>query len=387
LESVHAAALYDSTRLHILRDPTYAPGGRRALFFIFPLVGRGGLVTHHRAALQLGLLAIAATLTWLTVRERAHRLPGAGRHLFWASVIVFSGSWLAIILFSSFLLYIPSRHTQSSFFVLLVLYVTINLRATFVALAGYVSRARRILPWLALPGLLLLASIGIFLPQIQPFWYEHTPWMPLARWLIVGLTAVLTILTFLILRTNPTNNSQTPTPGNYLRARIAAGIFLLSLAFFYAEALRPITYNPSDDKRALFRFVETLPKDALFAGDPCTLDDIPFYARRSVVFNCEIYRGDELILDSLRAYYAPDRASLAGYCRKYGVDYFIVNARTLSSETIAARSYFFAPYTEALAPELAGREQFYLEELTASASLFDAGDISVIACPADTRSD
>lgn len=365
---------------HILENPLYQKGGRRALFLVFPFIGRGGLVTHVPAALQLALLGAAGAVTRLILGSRAVGLPPAARWMFWSSLIVFALSWLPILLLSSFLLYIPSRHTQSSFFVLLVLYVTVNARNTLAALSRRIGESRRILPWIAMPLLLLLGALVFFLPTLQATWYDHMPWLPIARWLLLGLTILLAVLVVLAAHSSTGRVSHPRRAISPRLTRAAGGLFALLLAAFYLEALGPIVYVPTEEQRALFSFVETLPTDALIAGNPCTLDDIPFYARRSVVFNCELFEGDQMILDSLRAYYATDAAAVWSFCRQYGINYFIVHRNTLTREAIAEQSYFFTPYTTELAPELNGRDRFYLATIPERERLFSAGPYFVVDC-------
>jgi len=372
--------------VHVLRDPTYEPGGRRALFYThFPLIGRAGIVSDIRPALQLGILGLLAFIVRFVRRKPARRLAPALIVLFLGGSISFLLAWLAILVTSSFPLYLPSRHTQGVLFLLLVVFVFSNVLETMRVGALWLRRYRHRLVALVVPVLLVALPTFLFLPRLQADRYEKQGWLPFARWLLLGLVVVLVILTSYVVwkRRNEALNSCDEEPkhvGPLAKVLLASGFLVLSLV--YVHVMSQPVYSPDEHERRLFSYVETLPNDALLAGDPCTLDGVPLYARRSVLFNCERY-GDvspDTIRDALSAYYAADWEEIYDFCREYGVTHLVVNPESYADEVVYSGQYFFEPYTSQVGDTISGREHFVLAEVAKEERLFQSGEHYVVSC-------
>lgn len=123
----------------------------------------------------------------------------------------------------------------------------------------------------------------------------------------------------------------------------------------------------------LFRFLEQLPKDALVAGHPWDMDNVPLMARRSVVANGEIshpyYMGfyayiRPRIADTLRAYYAKDWSEVEAFARQYNVSALVVRRDRFPPPERSR--LFFEPYESEVRAWLGERKQFALADPPAS---------------------
>lgn len=368
--------------VHILRDPTYTTGGRRALFVYFPIVGRGGLVSGIRAAAHLGVLLTMALVVRFVRGKAALRLPAAILRLLVASFIAFAFAWFAIVLTSSFFFHMPSRHTRYILFLSLVIYVFANAAETVEAGVYWLRRHRRQLAAVVAPVVIIALLIFLFVPSVQSDHYQDERWLPAARWLLLALVVVVTILTFHVVRRQANTNASDSSDRRGRWGRIVFGCGILLLSLFYLQLMNWRFYSPGEHERQLYSFLETLPKDILLAGDPCALDSVPLYAKRSVLFNCERFSHlpAETIGDALSAYYAAEWEEVYAFCREHNVTHLVVNAESYTEEVVNDEKYFFEPYTSQVADAIRSRPRYVLGELPAEERLFEAGAYSVVSC-------
>ncbi len=98
--------------------------------------------------------------------------------------------------------------------------------------------------------------------------------------------------------------------------------------------------------------MQTLPKDALLAGHPSRMNDIPLWSKRSVVsFETSILWLDikwhEIKgrnYDNFEAYYASSPEPLMVLQEKYGVDYMLIHEFDMSP-LYAKNCNYFEPFT------------------------------------------
>lgn len=361
---------------HFLKDPVHQPGGRAAMFVIFPIFGRAGIVSSASTAIQFVVLGLLALLVVIVRGRRVQPLPPVFGRLLLASITAFALSWLAILLTSSLLLYLPSRHTEFAFFVLLVFFVFLNLEDTLRDLAQGLRKRRGWVIGVGAVCIILLLSVAL-LSGGAP---ASGPWKVL-RWLLLALLPVLLILAGLLLRHRGGIRSEPAqrAKGNEGRTWLVLGVAFLLVSPLYIRVTGPTFHKPGAVERELLAYVETLPENALLAGDPCSLDDVPYYARRSVLYSCWRFEEEEA-LAGLRAYYAETGAEVLDFCRRYGVDYLVVDQATLDPDLVARGGYFFEPYVTMLAPTLKGRTDFALRRVPREDWLFAVGSRFVIAC-------
>ena len=380
LDAISSAIVAIQSGQHILADPYYRPGGRMALFVIFPIFGRAGIVSSASTAIQLIVLGLLALGIFLVRRGKTHPFPPVLHRLFYASLIAYSLSWLAILLTSSLLLYLPSRHTEFVFFLLLVFYVFLNIEETLNDVVRRLRRLRGEVIWLALPVLLLSAASFLLSSSSDSSAQSGAP--EALRWLLLPLGLILVLLLALFSRRRRPDHSQEAesppqtTPG-YMWGLF--GVLLLLISPFYIRATAPAFHSPDEDQRALYTYLQTLPEDAIIAGSPCALDDVQYYAGRQVLYSCWRFQ-EENILAGLDAYYAESSEPVAQFCSDFGVDYLVVDEQTLDAALIEDGNYFYEPYVTMLQPTLQGRSDFVLRKLPPTAMLFEVGTLSVVAC-------
>lgn len=132
------------------------------------------------------------------------------------------------------------------------------------------------------------------------------------------------------------------------------------------------------------------PKDAIIAGHPNLMDNIPTFARRRALVTYKLAhpwsRGYWQMIkprleDLFAAYYAADPRKVIAFCRKYRVSFLVVDDRTFTPEFLAGGRFlvplerkapkyfgktladrvdcpFFAPFDAEIRRETAGQRQF-----------------------------
>ena len=170
---------------------------------------------------------------------------------------------------------------------------------------------------------------------------------------------------------------------------VIVAIGSLVLFAFGTEAtlkLVSVLRTPSNQAlEAVYRFLETLPKDTLVASHPNDADNIPLRSRRSVLASMETslplyvgyYRNMAQRLDAvLAAFHATNFVTVDRLHEQYGVDVFVVNQRRYAP----GKSLYFQPFYAATQEQWArgNREGFVLRDPPPERILFQRGEFSVI---------
>jgi hypothetical protein len=144
--------------------------------------------------------------------------------------------------------------------------------------------------------------------------------------------------------------------------------------------------------RPVFAALADTPKDAVIAGHPNLLDNVPTFARRRALATYELAQPwsqgywrkiKPRLEDLLAAYYAADPREVIAFCRKYQVSFMVVDDRHFTPEFLAGGRFFvpmdrkvprhfgktlaervdgpfFAPFDRQIAALTKGRRQFAL---------------------------
>jgi hypothetical protein len=174
--------------------------------------------------------------------------------------------------------------------------------------------------------------------------------------------------------------------------RAAAILALAGLAGLGAWRLQGVGLKDYSAYRAVYAALADTPTDALFAGHPNLMDTIPTFARRPAFATYELAhpwsrgywsRLKPRLDDLFRAYYAADPQEVVAFCRKYRIDFLIVDDRHFTpaflqggfflfpgdrphlpetDKGLAERIYcpFFAPFDEQIRRITAGKRHFAL---------------------------
>ena len=151
-------------------------------------------------------------------------------------------------------------------------------------------------------------------------------------------------------------------------------------------------FGPPKDKIELYRFISSLPKDVLIAGYPKDMDDIPLLSKRKVLVNMELslpyyknYYSEvrRRIFDFFTAYYSDNPKEVLSFCRRYGIDYIVINKNHFRRDFLDGKVYY-RPFGDYVRSIVKGRKEFVLEKIPDSKKVFKNDTFSVIRCDYDT---
>jgi hypothetical protein len=146
--------------------------------------------------------------------------------------------------------------------------------------------------------------------------------------------------------------------------------------------------RPNKDRIELYKFISTLPKDVLIAGYPNDMDGVPLLSKRKVLVNMELalpyytnYYSEirKRTFDLFTAYYSNNPSEVMAFCKKYGVDYLVVNKNHFDWKFLNEKIYY-SPFGE-YAKSLVGKNKtLVLDDMVDSKKVFKNGTYSVISC-------
>ena len=225
-----------------------------------------------------------------------------------------------------FRLYLPHRYTYP-LLAFCAIAVAVTIRPTWHALW---SRSRPRLPAFAVllaPLPLAYIALDVFPlgPMRRPVGVPSTSTLALAGGalaLAAGLACAL--------------------PRLPLARRASLGALLTGLTLLATIIALPGRVPPGQScpRTPAIRFVATLPKDAVIAGDPVDLKCRPVVISTQLAFSYErgyFLEGRTRMLAMLRAYYGPSAGALADLNARYGATYLLVNRRAVRREQAGDR--------------------------------------------------
>jgi hypothetical protein len=367
----------ETTASYSLLEPMLQEDGRYPLFGDFPLIGAGGLIDSGMDGLVTVVLVCLTASCWLTLRPHHRRLPPYLWRLFWASMICFALSWLAILVTSTIALHMPSRYTRFPIFFMALLFVWLNGREAIRAGARWAKgQGTRLLIYLALP---VIGALAIILTRPLSSGFKLL--------FAVLLVALIALAVFSALR--PASNPDRPATRSVKSSGTgvasfwpaAANLALFVLMLLLVNFFDPGLYSPPEEDLELLRFIETLPVDSVIAGNPCSLNNVPLFARRPILFSCETPNYDpQTMMDGMLAYYAQSGQEVADFCLEYSVDYLVVDEIAFTQEKLHSGKYLFEPFDSQLKLLTANRTQFALNQISDDAKLYANGSRFVISC-------
>ena len=368
--------------LHPLENPKYTLQGSKPLFIFFPLIGRGGIASGPSVGILIGLFMFFLLASLPLLKSKFQRPPIILTQLLISSIIVYILAWLTVFIVDRFLLYIPSRHTQTTFFIVLLFMTLQNALPAFKAWSEWINKHKRKVAFI-----LFLGTLGAIVALI---------WMMLDQGVKIPLITV-TILLIVLLAicwqlfsqppSTPKPKTEAPKLPKWGSSFIIIGLLLI--AFSYVRFASPVFLNPTTDERAMYEYLKTLPTDALISGHPCTLDGVPIFTQRNILFNCEEfgYVSDQTVSATLKAFYSNDPQEILTYCANYGVDYLVIDTETwLTYERIESNKFFYEPFASSLQTDFLSQPQFTLASLDPDRYIFASGPIFIVPCVEDTFS-
>jgi hypothetical protein len=355
----------------------YQSGGVAPMFTGFPLLGRAGLLEDGSTLFIFLTLALVGGLI-VAVRKRAslRRPPAVFGHLLVASLVLYGASLFVLTVFSSKVLYLPSRYTRTTLVWVALGFVGINLLPFLDRLGPWLRRNARLVIFFVVSLVVALGASPAFLPvQIAvPALFRGQALLFGGALAILGVGVGLRIVRSLI-----AGDTATGAKAHKWLAMLGVLVIIVPPAWFYVGALKAPTIDPTPAERDLYEFLATVPKDAMIAGDPHVMVGVPLFSERSVLFHALSPRPDAPIVEFFDAYYAESPRTMLAFCRRYAIDYLVVDRTDFSPEYLAGEEFFYQPYNDDIVQLLAARSDFIAPELE---PIFRTDPLAVIPCDA-----
>lgn len=263
-------------------------------------------------------------------------------------------------------------------------------------LAHHVTTGTRVL------GLTLLASVGLYCAAHLLLFRLHLPtrYVQHSFRIVLALAAgvVLTILLDGSLRWMSQQNSSKQISGWGMAGLLA--IVLLSYpatarfktATPLMEWLVPSRMLPGytgGSSPELYQFLAQQPKDSLIASLTTEADNVPTFARRSVLVAREYaipyHRGyygqfSDRANDLIRAQYSPSLDTVQRFTQKYGIDFWLLNRQVFTAEFVRDKDWL-QPYQPATTEAAVNLEQGtvpIVQQAIADCTVFKAQKLIVL---------
>ncbi len=370
----------DIQPLPMMNDPRFQSGGYAPMFEGFPLMGRAGLFDTGADLLNGVLFSLLGGLiSQVCGRAAWQRVPRLVWLLLVAGLMMYVASLFFIVVLSSTALYLPCRYSRTSLFVVGLFMVSLNWVDFIQQLPRWSAKNSRAIRRAIFFGV----SLGLML--FMAYWILPTVIIPTIA--LLGLLSSGLLTTFgasmLFCRTGilPVHSGQARCLSYEIKEGYLTSIFIGLLTLFcggiYLRTLNTPPLNPSPDLRALYQFAATMPKDAMFAGDPDLMTGIPLFSRRSVLIRRLHPQNDYAMLDYFEAKYAESAAPLQSFCQKYQVDYVAFDTTTFSADYLAKKNFFYEPYNTHISQYVTGKANFVLPTLP---KIFQNEPLAVVKC-------
>lgn len=363
-----------SIALPVTQNPAYQTGGRTPLYIGFPFLGRAGIFDTGGDVANFLVLLILGFLIYKTIgRDSLRRMPKEIWYLVAAGFIMYLISLAVIFGFNSFALYLPSRYTRTTLLLAALFFVGLNWVDFLHTFPRWLWRNRRLIIFFLISFGLALGSVYLFSSDrrllIPTFWFIGLIFsgvlVPLGGsaifWLVLG---------------------QSPLTGaaRWLTLLVVGGLTLY-LGTIYIDVLGVKTTNPPPEERAVYRFVASLPKDTVLAGDPDLMTNIPLFSKRSVLFRELFPRPDAPIADYFDIQYSESLPPVLDFCQRYQISYLVLDTREFEQDYLVQGRFFYQPWNDVIVSTVAGRSNFALLQVQPT---FTSGPYTVIKCDAET---
>jgi hypothetical protein len=268
------------------------------------------------------VLAVAAILLLIVRPANARLVRAEVWALAVASLALFGLSYAFL-----FRLYLPQRYTEPLVPVFCIV-IAVSWRPTWEALARRVGATTALVAALAAVPAIALAALVLF--PLGPRQSAPEVWDLLAgapATLAVALAAALATCAAIGLR----RDARGAAPAAALIA-VLAGALLVAEVQAAGGGQSP-ALNRCQDNLSMLRYVATLPKTAIIAGDPVEISCVPIASERSVMISEKLYQVYDYnflrfarprMFTMIRAYYGPSERAIVNLHRRLGVDYLVV---------------------------------------------------------------
>ncbi len=172
-------------------------------------------------------------------------------------------------------------------------------------------------------------------------------------------------------------------------AYVIVSIICLSYALFPFEIEDFATRALVEGKHVeLYQFLENQPEDIVVASIAKAADQIPTFAKRSVLVNREnampFHMGfynqfQQQVLDILKAQYTSRPDILAGVIEQYGIDFWLLDKDAFSPSYVKeAWTYQYQPITRQIAKRLEAKKRPLLRRLARECKVYKGDNLKVL---------
>jgi hypothetical protein len=362
----------------VLEDPSYQSQGATPMFISFPWLGRAGIFDSGTDVLNFIVLSVLGFFIYRSVGRRSlKRVPKACWHLLAAGIIMYGASFFFLFRLSSSLLYQPSRYTRSTLFLFALCFVGLNWGDFLEKAPNWFRSNARLLGFFVVSFSVALIATYLLFPTrlllVPLLWFMGL--------IFSGLCVVLGTSSLFWLAGKP---ARLRGPGQLVALFLVSAVVVLA-GVYYIRTLGLRTINPSAAERDIYKFVSSLPKDAVLAGEPVVMSGIPLFSQRSVLFR-DLHPNINpdapvFIIDYFDAQYAESAEKVLDFCQRYSISYLVLDTTDFSPDYITREDFFYQPYNDRIVETIAGRSNFILPRLQ---PIFTSGPLSVVKCDTET---
>jgi hypothetical protein len=336
------------------RYPEFRAGGQMA-FFRDSLVDQ--LAANYSGFDLRGsgsILAVTALVLLVARPRNALALRWETWALAISSLALFALSYAVL-----FELYLPNRYARQ-LLPFLCIAIAVAWRPTGEALARRLPAPAVVALAVIAPLALAYAGLDLFPLRAEPHDIRLPQWLWQSREV---LAAALVAAAAIALARALLRRRAGPAAALTAGALVVAGGLLAGTAAAAAGTTNGGRFRCED--AALLERLARLPKDAIVAGDPVTVDCVPVMARRAVVISHKLYQVFDAaylavarprMRDMIDAYYGASPARLGALRVRYGADVLVVDTRDFTSAPAPGWDDA-APFTQRIARLLATVER------------------------------
>lgn len=239
-----------------------------------------------------------------------------------------------------FKLYLPSRYAQG---LGLVIYISAAIALVVILDAVFLFCQQ--------PTKITLQSLGLFLVSytLLATVYWLTFYYPGRQKILIALLAIGIVITLILFLVDWVWHSakQAEKPSLGRRFLALASTAVLAVALLAYPSL--VDKFPRNDyvvgkQPQLYQFFAEQPKDSLIASLVSEADNLPTFAKRSVLVSREYALPYEVgyykqihqrAIDLINSQYSPDLKQVKSFIQKYGVDFWLLDKKAFTPEYIA----------------------------------------------------
>ena len=164
-------------------------------------------------------------------------------------------------------------------------------------------------------------------------------------------------------------------------------ILILILVFLNIDHQYSVSLINMSDKKDLYNYLNSLPKETMIVAHPRLADGIPTFAQRKVFIKYELSHPifdnywktiKKRTVDFFDAYYSENSLFIYAFCKQNGIDYFVVDKKHFTEKYLKHGRIYFEPFNTYVKNITEKRKNFALDNIPEEDKLFVTNDIFVI---------